>query len=186
MRVEFDDVLQRLQSWSIKPFDEALRIAGEILADIATLPARELRKLPQSRILTLLEIEEEFLLTPNGLILLDNIRDGMHGPYLQSAWRALRTLHQPIPIDVWEAFWDDFASDDALRHSSPGAVTGPALARGDQEFISRAIQVFDRIPPEDSVTRNRIEELLTPFEDRREVDAILAELLAEDSCNSQQ
>jgi|GEM_PF-4345595 len=174
MYVGIEDVLRRLQTWSKNAdYNEGLRIGGELLADIAALQAADLRKLPQAKILHLLEIEEDFLQTSDGLILLDSIRDGMQGDYLLSTWRALRTLHRPIPVDVWEAFWDDFASNDSLRHASPSAVIGPALKRGDQEFITRAVQVFDRIPPEDSRTRARIEELLTTFENRSALDDLM-------------
>jgi len=178
MHSKYTGVYRRLVTWSLEGgFEEATRKARELLAEIATLPASELRKLPSSEILSLLEFEIDFVVSPDGLILLENIHDNLANEYWRMTWRALRTLHRPVPPDVWEAFWDDFASDDSLRHSTPSAVVGPAIARGDQDFIDRFIHVYDGLRPEDTETRQRLEELLEPDDVKvARLDALIAEL----------
>jgi hypothetical protein len=144
-------------SWSVDvDFEKSMREAGELLADIATLPEAVLRQLPSSEILSLLECEIDFAVSPIGLILLESIRDGIEDEYGRMTWRALRTLHRPVPPDVWEAFWEDFASDDSLRHSTPSAVVAPALARGDQEFVDRFMRLYDGLRPQDVETRQNL------------------------------
>jgi len=72
--VEIEDVLRRLQIWhDIAGYNERLRIGGKLLADIAALRMADIRRLPELDILHLLEHDEDFLVTPNGLILLDSI-----------------------------------------------------------------------------------------------------------------